>query len=293
MDLSTPENVDIFGNTFSHNRAGSGGGIYLDTNYQQVRIIGNTFTENHSDSKGGGLFAFPPSLYTSSTIISGNIFSKNSSNRYGGGFFLWAHGENYIITNNQITGNTAAWRGGGLTIWSDPFRDQTINFINNTIAYNTAGREGGGIDVMMQGDSETYNLYNNIFWGNRSTNPGFDLYLENDFDDNYLAGEINLFNNDFNQSGWGIYWDIPFAINSSNMNYRDPLFVSAQQGNYTLSNSSPCLNAGTNQAPHLPNIDLSGNPRIMGNFVDMGAYEGAYGNAAKKGVLTPLLLLLK
>jgi hypothetical protein len=52
----------------------------------------------------------------------------------------------------------------------------------------------------------------------------------------------------------------------------DPQFVDAANGNYHLSATSPCLNAGTNAfAPGT--TDLDGNPRILNSVVDMGAYE--------------------
>jgi len=47
-------------------------------------------------------------------------------------------------------------------------------------------------------------------------------------------------------------------------------------GDYRLSAGSPCINAGTNYAPDLPDADIDGNPRIQCCRVDMGAYESPY-----------------
>ena len=65
--------------------------------------------------------------------------------------------------------------------------------------------------------------------------------------------------------------EIPFAIDPSNLDNVDPLFVG--NDNYHLKLSSPCINTGDNSAPSLPATDKDGNPRISGGTVDMGAYE--------------------
>jgi len=50
----------------------------------------------------------------------------------------------------------------------------------------------------------------------------------------------------------------------------DPL----SDGYLTLQEGSPCIDAGDNSmVPSGTTIDLSGNPRISGGTVDMGAYE--------------------
>jgi len=57
--------------------------------------------------------------------------------------------------------------------------------------------------------------------------------------------------------------------------------VNPGAGDYHLRHDSPCIDAGTNDVPHLPDYDFEGDPRVMdGNvdglaIVDMGIDEVA------------------
>jgi hypothetical protein len=51
-----------------------------------------------------------------------------------------------------------------------------------------------------------------------------------------------------------------------------PLFVDQAAGNLRLQSASPCINAGDNSSV-FGNTDLDGNPRIVRDTVDIGAYE--------------------
>jgi len=56
----------------------------------------------------------------------------------------------------------------------------------------------------------------------------------------------------------------------------DPLFYGGAEYPYNLSDLSPCIDAGTLDLPdwiELPEFDLAGNPRIVGETIDIGAYE--------------------
>lgn len=53
----------------------------------------------------------------------------------------------------------------------------------------------------------------------------------------------------------------------------DPLFASLDLGNLHIQPNSRCRNAGVNGAPSMPETDMDGQPRIMGDTVDMGADE--------------------
>jgi len=54
----------------------------------------------------------------------------------------------------------------------------------------------------------------------------------------------------------------------------DTLFADTVNGDFTLSAQSPCVNSGENTLlPGHVSTDLSGNARVSGGVVDMGAFE--------------------
>ena len=61
----------------------------------------------------------------------------------------------------------------------------------------------------------------------------------------------------------------------SNLIGNDPLFVSAGSGNYRLQIASPAVNSGV-VSSSMAEIDLAGNPRVVGSTVDRGAYESSF-----------------
>lgn len=225
------------------------------------------------------------------TIITDNIISDNNSGWHGGGVFLNVYANQFTFANNVLAGNNAGKSGGGMSLWARENITVSFNMTNNTVVENQAGSHGGGLELVLYDDMTTANLSNNIIWHNESFNPGWDLFIENDPDDNYLSSICNLYNNNFSQSGWGTFMQIPFAIHASNLNGADPLFVQSTAGNYRLGVGSPCLNSGSNSAPDLPATDIAGTARIQDQVVDMGAYEGVF---ARKNypVIPPLIMLL-
>ena len=163
----------------------------------------------------------------------------------GGGLYAKTIGH-VTLTNNTFTLNTASY-GGGI------YGSGTVFTVtNNTISENTASSKGGGIWAKFTHSNNTGELYNNIIWNNTAP-AAADLYIDNTANPFFLG---NIFNNDFDQSASGTYIVKPFAIDSSNLNNADPLFVSS--GNYHLSSSSPCINTGNNAAPSIPATDKDG-----------------------------------
>jgi len=230
-----------------------------------------------AETKGGGLYT----RTTGHVTLTNNTFTGNTAKSSGGGAYVR---DTSTLTDNRFTENTSGDNGGGIYYSSI----NSLTLTNNTISENTASSQGGGIWVKFISNSYTGKLYNNIIWSNTSSEAS-DLYIDNTGDDPFFPVPVDLFNNDFDQSASGTYMAKPFAIDSSNLNNADPLFVSS--GNYHLTASSPCINTGNNAAPSIPATDKDGNPRITGGTVDMGAYEynssAPISNAGQDQTVTP------
>jgi hypothetical protein len=147
--------------------------------------------------------------------------------------------------------------------------------------FNTASQYGGGSFVEPQAAVEASdNMYiiNNIIWGNDAPS-GADLYIQNDFDGDYLPFPITILKNDFDQSSAGIYIRLPFPIDPSNLDNVNPSFVDSSTGNFQLNEGSPCIDSGSNNLPFVRLVDIADHPRFLdgdGNgttIVDIGAYE--------------------
>ena len=152
-------------------------------------------------------------------------------------------------------------------------RTRTITLHNNTIANNNAlSDDGGGIALLLNSDTASTDLTNNIIWGNTTgTGTCQDIYIDSDYDGNATHGTVILNNNDFNQTTGFCTTDPSFTIDPSNLNV-DPQFVDAANKNYHIKDTSPVINKGTAHAS-LPSVDIDGQSRIVGTAVDMGADE--------------------
>jgi hypothetical protein len=52
----------------------------------------------------------------------------------------------------------------------------------------------------------------------------------------------------------------------------EPRFVDAENGDFHLRSDSPAINVGDDSVIEIE-IDLDGNPRVVGGWIDLGAYE--------------------
>ena len=282
--------LTLTNNTITGNSANYGGGVCAPGS-TSLTLTNNTITGNGSDSgiQGGGVYTRDSATltltnniiagnsasdgsgvsasYSTTLTLTNNIITGNSGeNGYGGGVYT-RDLTTLTLTNNIIAGNSSNYGGGVYA--SD---STTLTLTNNTITGNSGENgDGGGVYVRLYDNSDTAQIYNNIVYNNNANTDSNDLYINNDGNGDFIPSPVNLYNNDFDQSTAGTYIEIPFTIDSNNLNNENPLFVGG--GNYHLPASSPCINKGLNTAPSIPTTDKDGNPRITGGTVDIGAYE--------------------
>lgn len=254
----------VQGNTISNNSqagctGGIGGGGISIGGAAAAQILDNTIADNVTGSDGGGIALFAAGTPT----IRNNIISGNSTGATGGAISMFNFSDADII-QNLITGNHAS-QGGGIAALV-PFGNRGPLLVNNTIADNVAGQGSG---VFIDGFDDQTLLVNNIIIGSPGQTPAYCGTLS-------FTHSVPIFRFDdvFNSDGTPPYGGNCTDQTGVNGNISaDPLFVDPVSGDYHLQAGSPCIDAGDNTAPKLPDTDLDGNPRIINGVVDMGVYE--------------------
>ncbi|MBN1847275.1 MAG: choice-of-anchor D domain-containing protein, partial [Deltaproteobacteria bacterium] len=277
----TIDNVEFLNNTASY-----GGAAYIIATYGNVYFYNSRFIGNESSNYYGGAVLgsmtgnvvldrnlFQANIaanysgvyvvaYSGDITFTRNTFIENSATQLGGGFGLDASVGHILFTNNIISGNSANDLGGGI-ISTDT---GVLSVINNTFYRNTAQNDKGGLHLDLGSGEATADIYNNIIWGNVSSVVG-DLYMSD------LSAMINLYNNNLVDY---LVVDGTNFVEEDNINEDPSLDI-----DFALLTGSPCIDAGENNAPEIPLLDLEGNDRIIDGdldgtaYVDIGAHEYA------------------
>lgn len=281
-------NSEIRAGYFFNNTAQSGGGLY---NQGKSQLLSSIFSNNQStgispfDGGGGIANMAGGSLSLESSLISNNFSATN-----GGGILNLANDSQtgVAIANSAIVNNQAANKGGGIEIASiDSFADLSQLTVSNstisgnqafigggirtvgpttltnvTITTNTADF-GGGLSENIS-TASTPALINTIVANNSApTNPD----VEGQFDDqgNNLIG--------IDQGSTGFNLSILVGTNNTPLDPRLTALnnIRGSLPSHQLLSDSPAANAGNNLAA-TPS-DQHGQPRIVGNTVDIGAVE--------------------
>ena len=253
---ATHTNIVLWGFTLTNGVAvaSRGGGALAGTLVDCV-LVANAATGTGGIDGGGGAH--------SSTLI--NCILRGNTARLGGGVY------GATLVNCTLTGNTANVNGGGAAV---------STLVNCLLTGNTAGIGGGAWGGAAGGTLRNCTVwkntatsrnngggvvggtvYNSIVWGN--TNAGG---LTNQ---NFGSENPNLYIMTFTNS-----CTTPLPPGGTGNIAADPRFVDAANGDFRLQYNSPCIDAGDNA--HIPpgtTTDLAGNPRVMVQRVDMGAYE--------------------
>ena len=277
---------------------------------ENVRVAKLTITGGYAESAacygGGGIFICPPNprfwdyqMSPSTPVLEDLIVTGNHAYA-GGGISIWEQ-DGPSLSNIIISENTATWLGGGIMIAASVAYLDDVSIFGNSategeVLYGTVYPGSGGGIYMDIGDSEMNRvrvfeniadrgaglsiwnesnllLTNSIFYGNHSETSGGGI------DPFGLTGNVTISNS--------IFWDniptdvslsyISSTITYSNINWEDegniiadPLFTDAENGDFTLQQGSPCIDAGT--------ADLDGDgiediTDYFGTAPDMGAFE--------------------
>jgi len=220
-------------------------------------------------SYGGGIYMYG----AGNPIIKRNVIKGNTVGSKGGGICIMS-GDGALIVQNLITGNQAA-EGGG--IYWQAFGSHGPIFVSNTVADNDATLGGSG--VFADGFDRQTTLVNNIIVANPGQvgfHCGSSPYQNPPIEQN---PPIIRFNNTYSAGGTAYGGTCSDMTGTDGNISADPLFTNPTQGDYHLQFWSPSIDAGDNQTPNLPDMDMDGDPRILdgdGNgtaTIDMGVDE--------------------
>ena len=240
------------------------GGIFAVRNYNNLEIYNSTFRHNMADLYSttyvtcGGAVA----LWNASPFIQKCIFYDNYALDYAGAILAYMGSE--PIISNCLFYNNESPKGGALAY----YENSSGVLINNTIVENTSNT-GGGLYFYDQSSPE---IINTVLWNNSAMSTGNQVFLSSN------PGEPGFYYCDIEggQEGFGgnPFWgDYLFNMDE------DPIFENNPDFPYLIGAGSPCINMGTPDtsmwyySEYLPETCLSGQPRILNDRIEIGAYE--------------------
>ncbi|MEA5465504.1 CHAT domain-containing protein [Leptothoe sp. PORK10 BA2] len=273
---------------FTSNSAQSGGGIYNGGNMHLLdNVIANNQATGVDQNGGAGIL----NTDGGSLIVDNSLIANNTSATHGGGILNLASNAQTVveIANSSIVGNQAATKGGGIEnaslVGLERLAELTVinstisinqamtgggirtvgptTLTNVTIAENIATSSGGGISEN-EVTAEIPALTNTIVANNRAPiNPD----VEGQFSD---QGH-NLIGIDQGSTGFNLS-----TLVGTTRAPLDPIITSLNNNlsplpSHQLLNGSPAANAGHNSVA--TTRDQHGQPRIIGDTIDIGAVE--------------------
>lgn len=254
-----------------------GGGLHAE-NCSGLEIVNCHFVDNSTMGRGGAVWMEYSDATFRNTIFETNEAITDPTNPDTG------DGGGVIVTNGAVVfdsclfvGNIADDDGGGLDVW-----EGTHTIVNCVFFENSADDVGGGLRIWENGH---HILTNSVIYANQANNGGgltcsYGCILE-------VTNTILWQNNPTQIATQNANLDVRYSnvendyAGTGNID-GDPLFVDPNSGDFQLSASSPCIDAGDGSAA--PDVDKAGNSRVddpntnntgtgTPDYVDLGAFE--------------------
>jgi hypothetical protein len=261
---STDTKVEGF--TITNGYALLGGAIYCYNNSSPS--INNCVITNNSAALGGGIAI---ANTETAPVISGCLVTANTAMVGGGG--IYCNGASPQIKNCVITAN---FTSSGGAMYSHNAGEPTIT--NCTISANNASNLAGGIYCYR---ASNLLLNNSILWAD--TAPSASEIMVGNLG---APTSIQIAYCDIQGLDQNVWYDTDCTVNWGEGNIdADPLFDNAVVASsstvttgvvsdYHLLKWSPCIDAGDPTSATGPDeTDIDGNPRIIGEQIDLGADE--------------------
>ncbi len=262
-------NIKIESSSFDTNA----GGLIISNSSSTILVRNSRFIYNESDTNGGLNIS---NGTADSVVLENNLFSNNSLNvGTGGGANIEAE---YVVVSGNIFERNSS---GALTITdvTDTVDGADTILVNNTISNNFSLDEEGtwsGLLLRLRTDEAQAELYSNIIVNNltplgKAIN---DIHFDSgiDFNNDGKGGLIRLFNNNYGKLKASCF-ECSVQKEEFDSISADPLFVDAENGDFHLQASSPCINTGYDDAPQMLETDFDGDDRVIWDVPDMGADE--------------------
>jgi hypothetical protein len=281
-------NVLLFrDNELYNNTQSNGGGIFNSAYGGNVIFQRNRVHHNNTNLNGA------VALQSKSSLIEQNLICNNNQtlaegvfcgiNDGGGGLQLLGQdldsdvpGRNdHIVRNNIIANNYSSISGGG--IWAQHCQ---ATIVNNTIVNNTVKDYTGSAAIHGWGTYCKLRISNNIIFNNKQNYNPFDTAYNNF---KFAALNLNLSNNliDFypNTNMPAGVQGLSTNIYDHNLQLASPILGAGPNYNALnvdfglASNSTNCINKGSNAVPDYGSADYNGHTRVFNNTIDIGAVE--------------------
>ncbi len=214
------------------------------------KIIDAMFLDNEA-TVGGAMF----NSGKSAPIITNASFLGNEASE-GGGMKNTQESEP-TLRNVRFSGNHVTNEGGAMRNSGD-----SAPRITNVTFHNNQSFRGG---AMRNADRANVAIINSIFWENEGSGGEDEIDHGVDEDGAIVISHsiVNMQESDFADSEGEV--DVDFESD-------DPEFADAE---LRPSAGSPAIDAGDNSVTgdeDFPDVDLDGNPRIVGEAIDLGPY---------------------